>query len=498
MNAVAKQITVQINGETSGSGFILERRGNTYYVVTNRHVAEKPGRYEITTADGRIYPVYYSDTIPDLDLMVLQFETNRSYTTAKLGNSHGMTETDEVYIAGWTAPDALPGDGRGYEFTEGRITTIKGDAEDGYSFVYTNQPSPGTSGGPILNRNGEVLGINGQGYIQPDTYRYIGLGIPIHLFLAKRDVEKEVEPIRSPDNFSLVRTISAHSEAICIDDCIAISPDGNILVTGSVDNTIKVWNLATGKLLNTLTGHSDMLGCVAISPNGETLVSGSLDNTIKVWNLATGTLKTTLASHSDYVSSLAISLDGNTLVSGSLDNTIKVWNLATGKLKTTLTGHSDQVRSVAISSNGETLVSGSKDKTIKVWNLATESLKTTLTGHSNLVHSVAISPDGETLVSGSWDNTIKVWDLATGSLKTTLASHGKDVNSVAISPDGQTLVSGSWDKTIKVWNLATGSLKTTLTGHSNLVWSVAISPDGQTLVSGDSGGNIKIWQGTNQ
>ncbi|MEG4326884.1 serine/threonine-protein kinase [Microcoleus sp. herbarium5] len=298
-------------------------------------------------------------------------------------------------------------------------------------------------------------------------------------------------PSRSSlENVSLVKTLTGHSKWV---QSVAISPDGQTLVSGSEDRTIKIWNLATGNLIRTLSGHSIWVRSVAISPDGQTLVSGGGDKTITIWNLATGNLIGTLSGHSDSVSSVAISPDGQTLVSGSEDKTIKIWNLAAGNLIRTLSGHSNSVLSVAISPDGQTLVSGSEDNTIKIWNLATGNLIRT-SGHSDSVLSVAISPDGQTLVSGSWDKTIKIWNLATGNLIRT-SGHSDPVWSVAISPDGQTLVSsGSVDKTIKIWNLATGNLIRTLSGHSNDVISVAISPDGQTLVSGSFDDTIKIWR----
>jgi len=152
---------------------------------------------------------------------------------------------------------------------------------------------------------------------------------------------------------------------------------------------------------------------VAVSPDGQTLVSTQNDRTIKVWNLHTGELLRTLRGHSTamftYIPTIAISPDGQTIASGSDDKTIKVWNLHTGELLRTLTGHSGSVRSVAIGPDGQTIASSSHDETIKVWNLHTAELLNTLTGHSNTVYSVAFSPDGQALASGSADQTIKIW-----------------------------------------------------------------------------------------
>ncbi len=294
---------------------------------------------------------------------------------------------------------------------------------------------------------------------------------------------------------TLTNTLTGHSLGI---NSVAISPDGQTVVSGSYDKTINIWNLANGNLIGTLVGHSRGVLSVAISPDGQTLVSGSDDKTINIWNLTKGNLIHTLAGHSRHslgVNSVGISPDGQTVVSGSYDKTLKIWNLANGNLLSSLTGHSSVVLSVAISSDGQTLVSGSDDKTLKIWNLPNGNLIRSRAVHSYGVLSVAISPDGQTLVSGSYDNTIKIWNLANGNLIHTLAGHSGAVYSVGISPDGQTLVSGSVDNTIKIWNLANGNLIRTLAGHSSSVWSVAISPDGQTLVSGSADNTIKIWRG---
>ena len=162
---------------------------------------------------------------------------------------------------------------------------------------------------------------------------------------------------------------------------MAISSDNSKIVSASWDDTIKVWELNTGRLLNTLEGHSSAVYSVAISSDNSKIVSGSgrWDKTIKVWDLNTGKLLNTLEGHSSWVSSLAISSDNSKIVSGSADKTIKIWNLNTGKLLNTLEGHSDVsvAISVAISDNSKIVSiaivipsgeSGS-DKTIKFWNL---------------------------------------------------------------------------------------------------------------------------------
>jgi uncharacterized caspase-like protein len=246
--------------------------------------------------------------------------------------------------------------------------------------------------------------------------------------------------------------------------------------------------------VQTFPGHTDTVWSIAVSSNGQILASGSGDNTIKLWNLQTGQLLHTLSRGSDTVWSIAAGPDGQTLASGSGDKRIKIWSLQARKLLRAFSGHSNTVRTVVISPDGQTLASGSGDATIKLWNLQTGELLRTLSGHTSRVISIAISSDGQTLASGSVDKTVKIWNLQTGELLRTLSKHSGWVNSVVISSDRQLLFSGSEDKTIKIWNLQTGELLRTLSGHLEDVSSVTISPDGKTLASGDKKGMIRIWR----
>ena len=311
-----------------------------------------------------------------------------------------------------------------------------------------------------------------------------------------------------------VHTLPGHSSFV---NSLAISPDGQILASGSWDRTIKIWNLETGEFVGTLMGHSDRVNSVAISGDGKMLASGSSDETIKFWNLHTGELLFTFPGHSMEVNSVAISPTGQVIASsGGADNTIKLWNLRTGELLRTFRGHSDNVNAVVFSPDGKILASGSSDATSKVWDVESGKLLRTLSGLNVGVNSVAIGPGGQILASVSNDYTIKLRNLHTGSLLRILNSNsdrGRGVpslemneglhilqnyvsrgDSVAISRDGLTLASGCDDNTIKIWNLLTGELLSSLNGHLGTVYSVAIAPSGNILVSGSADETIKIWR----
>ncbi|MEH2331614.1 serine/threonine-protein kinase [Nostoc sp.] len=232
-----------------------------------------------------------------------------------------------------------------------------------------------------------------------------------------------------------------------------------ILASGSWDNTIKLWDVNTGKEIRTLTGHANWVNSVAFSPDGKFLASGSADCTVKLWQVQTGIEIQTFTGHSDPVSSVAYSprtpttnsQERQLVASGSNDYTIKLWQIYTGRNIYTLTGHSFFVNCIAFSKNGEILASGSGDNTIKLWHINTGKEIRTLIGHSDSVWSVAFSQDGQFLASGSWDNTIKLWHIHSGREISTLTGHSNYVRCVAFSLDGQTLVSGSDDDTIKIW-----------------------------------------------
>ncbi|MBN3897195.1 MAG: tetratricopeptide repeat protein [Nostoc sp. NOS(2021)] len=192
VNNIAQTVTVRIDGDGIGSGVIFECKGETYFVLTNRHVVSRDGRYEIHTQDGGSYPVYYSKEVPGLDLAVLQFNSKKNYPIASLGNSDQISEGMTVYVVGWA--DRLPGiDERSYQFTDGSIRSRLKKPDEGYALVYNNEAIPGMSGGPILDENGRLVGINGRATPpEENTGTVLRLGIPINTFLAARN---NVQPV---------------------------------------------------------------------------------------------------------------------------------------------------------------------------------------------------------------------------------------------------------------------------------------------------------------
>lgn len=292
---------------------------------------------------------------------------------------------------------------------------------------------------------------------------------------------------------------------------IAISPDGRTIISGSQDNTIKLWDVASGRELKTLSGHSDVVSVVAYSPDGQTIISSSWDKTIKLWDAASGHELRSLKGHNYGITAMAVSSDGRTIVSGSCDifnksvNVIKLWDATSGRELSTFKRSNECVNALSFSPDGRTIVSGNLDNTLKLWDAASGRKLSTLKGHGNSIHAVAFSPDGRSIISGSGngqafdndDTTIKLWDVTSGRELRTLKGHTSIVYAVAFSPDGNTIVSGSMDKTLKLWDVTSGRLLHTLSGHGGTVATVAFSPDGHTIVSGSDDITLKLWDATN-
>ncbi|KAJ6567929.1 hypothetical protein DFH09DRAFT_1033857 [Mycena vulgaris] len=304
---------------------------------------------------------------------------------------------------------------------------------------------------------------------------------------------------------------------------VAFSPDGTHIVSGSRDNTVRVWDAETQTQIGApLEGHTSWVRSVAFSPDGTHIVSGSDDNTVRVWDAETQTqIGAPLEGHTNWVQSVAFSPDGTRIVSGSGDNTVRVWDAETQtQIGAPLEGHTNWVQSVAFSPDGTRIVSGSydntsvafspdgtrivsgsRDNTVRVWDAETQTqIGAPLEGHTNWVQSVAFSPDGTRIVSGSDDNTVRVWDAETQTqIGAPLEGHTSWVQSVAFSPDGTRIVSGSDDNTVRVWDAETQTqIGAPLEGHTSWVQSVAFSPDGTRIVSGSGDNTVRVWDAETQ
>lgn len=179
----------------------------------------------------------------------------------------------------------------------------------------------------------------------------------------------EVKPL-----VRLVHTLPGHNKGLCAEQCLAFSPDGKILASASIDNTIKLWQMSNNQLLHLLKGHQQWVDAVIFTTDGQTLISAGGDKTIRFWNVKSGQQQRILPRHHSYISSLALTQDGSLLASGDGDNTIHIWDLNENKIQFTLRGHSDAIYSVVFSLDRQQLAFGSRDNTVRLGDVRTGKL----------------------------------------------------------------------------------------------------------------------------
>ena len=178
----------------------------------------------------------------------------------------------------------------------------------------------------------------------------------------------------------------------------------------ALDGAWRKWSSHWAERVN-LAGHTDSVTAVAFSPDGKRVLTGSYDNTARLWDAATGAAVAPLEGHTNWVTAVAFSPDGKRVLTGSDDNTARIWDPATGAAIATLEGHTARVTAVAFSPDGQRVLTGSGDKTARLWDAATGAAVAALEGHTGAINAVAFSPDGQRVLTSSDDNTARLWPV---------------------------------------------------------------------------------------
>lgn len=288
-----------------------------------------------------------------------------------------------------------------------------------------------------------------------------------------------------------ILTLRGHEQWI---SSVAYSPDGKRIVSGSGDDTVKVWEALTGKELLSWRTAGKGVTALALSSDGKQIVTGHWDKSIQIWDASSGKKLSTLRGHAENITSISLSSDGKRIVSGSGDDTLKIWDTATGKILHSLDHDNEyDIAAVAFSPDGKWIVSGDGDNVLKVWDAANGEDVRTLLGHDGAITAVAFSPDGRSIVSGSIDDSVRIWDSESGKELMTLRGHADDITAVAFDAAGKRIASSSADGTVKIWEARSGKELRTLRGHAGSVTCIAFHPDGNRIVSGGNG-TAKVWE----
>jgi cytochrome c len=268
---------------------------------------------------------------------------------------------------------------------------------------------------------------------------------------------------------------------------IAISSDGDSVLSGSFDTAAIRWSLATESAAQVLRFHSDAVNAVAFLKDGRMVTAGA-DAKIAIWTSGRQQPDQVFEGHTAPIASLAVSPDGARLASASWDHTVRVWSLGDGAQQV-LEGHSQQVNGVAFTPDGRSLVSVGYDRELRIWPLAGGTPNVIAVGSP--LNAVAVTPDGEIVAVGA-DGKLRF--LTTEGHESGEVQAGQTpIVALAVSPDGTSVAATGIGGNVAVIDRKARNITQTLAASGSPVWSVAFLPDNATLLTGGADGKIRRW-----
>ncbi|EAQ89283.1 conserved hypothetical protein [Chaetomium globosum CBS 148.51] len=248
---------------------------------------------------------------------------------------------------------------------------------------------------------------------------------------------------------------------------------------------------APWKLQRVISGHLGWVRALAVEPNNQWFASGAGDRTIKIWDLASGRLRLTLTGHISTVRGLAVSPRHPYLFSCGEDKMVKCWDLETNKVIRHYHGHLSGVYALKLHPTIDVLVTGGRDGAARVWDMRTRSNVHVLSGHTGTVADLVCQEADPQVITGSLDSTVRMWDLAAGKTMGVLTHHKKGVRALATHPTEFTFASGSTG-TIKQWKCPEGAFMQNFEGHNAIINTMSVNAQ-NVFFSGGDNGSMSFW-----
>ena len=292
---------------------------------------------------------------------------------------------------------------------------------------------------------------------------------------------------------------------------VAFSDDSRLLVTASVDGTVRVTDVNSKEELAVMQIERGWFYDVDIHPDASSVAAAASDGKVYVWSYPSAELLFELDAHTDEVLTVAYSPSGDMIASGSVDHSILIWDSINGSLINTITGHTGVVTNVVFSPDGSLIASSSADetladdsediadRTIRIWDVQSGEQLELIDPASGFVRALDFSPRGDSVAYGVWDSsssgTVRVHNVDTGREIQRFPAHTTPVTAVAYNADGSHIASVAWDRTVRIWNLDLGIEEDSFVGFGDRVLAMNYSPDGQSLALGIGNIGNNIYSG---
>jgi WD40 repeat protein len=273
---------------------------------------------------------------------------------------------------------------------------------------------------------------------------------------------------------------------------VAFSRDGRQVLTGNEAGIICLFDIVSGKELQRLEdqGHANV-SSVALSPNGQQILTGSNGGPARLWSVVSGVELHRFEVPAAETYAAAFSPDGMKVLTGHSDNITRLWEVASGRELQRFEGHT--AVSVAFSQDGRRVLTGGTDKTSRLWDAANGRELQQFTGHSDQIETIAFSPDERQILTGSFDGTARLWSAAEGKELQRLGGREVGPYPAAFSPDGRQVLTGGENNTARLWEVETGRELLRFEGHAIGVSAVAFAPDGRSVLIGALDNISRLW-----